>query len=309
MRLLYSSNTVDITVDAGIKNLLETVVSETFLCQLVEKLSFPRHFFANAQENQLAEEWIAAQFRSYGYFTFTQGKYDNIVALPSEQISGEVLLIGAHYDSVPWSPGADDNASAIASLLGCAKTLAEYARHAPVCFVAFNREEDWMIGSADFVKNYLPGSGLKIHLAHILEMVGFCSYQDKSQRKPFCLPVNIPDIGNFLGIIGNSHSNTRLEILLKQVNSYLPEFPVLGLQMYYGLERILYHLVRSDHAAFWKQKFPALMWTDTAYLRNPHYHRSTDTPDTLDYTFLRRVTQLLVLQVFLFSSSFSATNL
>jgi hypothetical protein len=72
---------------------------------------------------------------------------------------------------------------------------------------------------------------------------------------------------------------------------------VLGLKVYLGIEKYFPVLGRSDHAPFWKAGLPALMWTDTSEFRNPHYHQTTDTPDTLDYAFLRRVTQLLVAAV------------
>ena len=301
MRILYSSKIDKIDTDSGLRNALNAVVSERFLREIVDKLSFPRHYFANPQTNQHIEEWIADQLRSYGYHVFLQGKYDNVVALPSKDFAGPVTLVGAHYDSVPWSPGADDNASAIAALLGCAKTVAKHTPDAPVCFVAFNREEDWMIGSADFVKNYMREKVLDIRIAHILEMVGYCSHQPNSQRSPRSLPVNIPSIGNFLGIISNHASRTLLPPFLQEANSYCPDLPVVGLQIYWGLEKFFYHLIRSDHVAFWKHGISAFMWTDTAYCRNPNYHKASDTSETLDYTFLRKVTQLLTEQVLMFS--------
>jgi hypothetical protein len=142
-------------------------------------------------------------------------------------------------------------------------------------------------------------NGLHVRQSHILEMVGYCSHCPESQRKPRGLPVKIPDRGNFLGVIGNKHSNPLIDHLLQQTKSYFPDFPVVGLKVYFGLEKFLYHLLRSDHTPFWRRGLPALMWTDTANFRNPNYHRLTDTPDTLDYTFLRRVTQLLILQCLL----------
>jgi hypothetical protein len=328
MRILYSSKASTIAIDAEIMGVLESV-SESFLRDVVQTLSFPRHFVAESRNNWLAAERIIAQLQSYGYHAFYQGKYANVVALPfpgkkfpsweglgvgkrSQRVVADeptphpsqegnprnsVILIGAHYDSVPGTPGADDNASAVAALLGCAKAVAEYAQNIPVCFVSFNREEDNLIGSADFVKTYLPASDLQIRQAHILEMVGYCSHSPHSQRKPLGLPVTIPKQGNFLGLIGNKHSNSLIDSLLRQAKSYLRDFPVVGLKIYFGLENFFYHLLRSDHTPFWRRKLPALMWTDTANFRNPNYHRVTDTPDTLDYGFLRRVTQLLVLQV------------
>ena len=297
MRILYSLKTSGLETDANIQEALSSVLFEHSLREFVETLSRPRHFFADSHENQAVEEWIFGRLHSYGYHVFLQGKYDNVVALPSKDFKGPVMLVGAHYDSVPWSAGADDNASAVAALLGCAKAVSEYAPGAPVCFVAFNREEDWMIGSADFVKNYILESPLDIRIAHILEMVGFCSHHPNSQRKPRGLPVSIPTVGDFLGIISNHRSRALLRPLLQDANSYCPDLPVVGLQIYWGLENFFYHLIRSDHVAFWKHGIPAFMWTDTAYCRNPNYHKASDTPETLDYTFLRKVTQLLTEQV------------
>jgi hypothetical protein len=298
MRIQYSSKATAIETDTKIIEALESI-SEHFLSDVVNTLSFPRHFVTEPRNNRLAAEWITKQLQSYGYHTFYQGEFANVVAFPSEKIQDNSILIGAHYDSKPGTPGADDNASAIAALLGCAKAIAEYTKDPSMCFVSFNREEDSMIGSADFVDNYLLKNGIHICQAHILEMVGYCSHSPKSQRKPLGLPVAIPQKGNFLGLIGNKHSNTLVAHLLQQAKSYLPDFPVLGLQMYFGLERLFYQLLRSDHVPFWRRGLSALMWTDTANFRNPNYHRMTDTPDTLDYTFLRRVTQLLILQCLL----------
>lgn len=311
MRILYSSKSSRIATDTKIIEALESI-SEHFLCNVVNTLAFPRHFVAEPRNNHLAAKWIREQLQSYGYHTIYQGEYANVVAFPflspfDPCYQGErtvvednhkgVILIGAHYDSVPGTPGADDNASAVAALLGCARAVARYTDNPPVCFVVFNREEDSMIGSADFVDNYLLKHDLQIHQAHILEMVGYCDPRPGSQRKPLSLPVKIPNRGDFLGLISNKNSNFFINHLLKQARSYLPDFLVVGLQVYFGLEKFFYHLLRSDHVSFWRQGLPALMWTDTANFRNPNYHSLNDTPDTLDYAFLRRVTQLLLLQV------------
>jgi Zn-dependent M28 family amino/carboxypeptidase len=134
---------------------------------VVEKISIPRHFFAESNNNKFVADWIAEELNSYGYKTSYQGRYRNVVAVPKEKINDSVILIGAHYDSVPGTPGADDNASAVAAMLACAKAISEYAQDAPVCFVAFNCEEDGLIGSTDFVNSFLPESGLKIGEVHI----------------------------------------------------------------------------------------------------------------------------------------------
>jgi Zn-dependent M28 family amino/carboxypeptidase len=268
-------------------------VSETYLYELVKQISIPRHFKAQPQNNRRIARFLTQQLQSIGYQTESQGRFANILTVPKNS-STPCILVGAHYDSVPQTPGADDNASACAALLACAKAVAEYAPQTPVCFVAFNREEDDLMGSKDFVKSCLTKNKIKIARAHILEMVGYCQHTPNSQIVPQGLPVSLPNIGNFLGIIGNSNSNTLVDATLKKAKTYLPAFPVVGLKVFLGLENVFSVLKRSDHAPFWQAKIPALMWTDTAEFRNPNYHWHTDTPETLDYTFLRQVTQLLI---------------
>ncbi len=295
MRICHSEKAAAKTTDPAIAKALETI-SEKFLRDVVKTISIPRHYFAEYQNNQFVAGWIAGQMQSYGYKPFFQGEYKNVVSFSSDNIQEPYILIGAHYDSVPGSPGADDNASAVAALLGCAKAVSGYKNSSRVCFAAFNREEDDLIGSADFVDNYLPETKVKICQAHILEMVGYCNHSPGSQHVPPNMPIKIKDTGDFLGLIGNSDSNALVDDILEQAKSYLPDFPVTGLKVYFGMENFFYHLRRSDHAPFWKTGIPALMWTDTSEFRNPHYHKKSDTPNTLDYAFLRSVTQLLLLR-------------
>jgi hypothetical protein len=280
-------------VDIYTNKILESI-SETYLRECVDKISIPRHFQAQSRNNRWAAHWITQQLQSYGYQTLSQGKFANILTLPPDGSNTPCILVGAHYDTVPETPGADDNGSAVAALLACAKAIADYAPQTPVCFVAFNREEDGLMGSKDFVTTFLPKNKLKIAHAHILEMVGYCQHTPDSQQIPSYLPVRIPNIGNFLAIIGNQYSNALVDATLKKAKTYLPTLPVLGLKVYLGLENIFTVLKRSDQAPFWQAKMSAVMWTDTAEFRNPNYHWLTDTPETLDYTFLRQVTQLLI---------------
>ena len=275
-------------------------VSEARLREIVAKIAAPRHFFAEFERNQWTETWLAGQFRAAGYATISQGKHQNLVARPPDAPRGRIMLIGGHYDSAQRSPGADDNASAVAAMLACAELLAQYAPNAPVCFVAFNREEDFIIGSADFVKTFLPGSGMEIGVAHILEMVGYCSHAPHSQRAPRGLCVSIPSVGDFLAIVANREAAAHVTPLLQQARAHCAELPVFALQLGGWLDFAVYHLLRSDHVHFWRKRIPACLWTDTAFFRNANYHRPTDTPDTLDYAFLRRVTQLLLAQALAF---------
>ena len=296
MLISHASKMPPYAIDIHTSKILGTV-SEVYLRECVKKIAIPRHFHAQPQNNQWVAQWITQQLQSYGYQTQFQGKYANILTLPLNNSGIPCTLVGAHYDSVPQTPGADDNGSACAALLTCAKTIAKYAPQTPVFFAVFNREEDGLMGSQDFVANYLIEKKVNIVNAHILEMVGYCQHTPDSQKVPKGLPLTLPNTGDFLGIIGNNNSCGLVETTLKKAKTYLPAFPVIGLKVYFGLEHVFPVLKRSDHAPFWQAKIPALMWTDTAEFRNPNYHWVTDKPETLDYRFLRQVTQLLIASV------------
>jgi Zn-dependent M28 family amino/carboxypeptidase len=293
MRIAHSTSKRAATADPDVSAVLAQVSQES-LRRVVETLSQPRHYQVDSQSNQRCALWIADEFKSLGYVTRFQGRYRNIVATPPARPSDVTVLVGAHYDSVPGTPGADDNASGVAALLECARLTASLETHAGIAFVAFNREEDGLLGSADFVDNFLPHSSLNLDMVHVLEMIGYCSRDPGSQRVPQGLPIQVPSVGDFISILGNRDSNHMVDRVLTQAVTYLPELTAVGLKVHVGVERYLPVLARSDHAAFWRAGIPALMWTDTAEFRNPHYHRATDTPDTLDYDFLQSVTQLLL---------------
>jgi Zn-dependent M28 family amino/carboxypeptidase len=193
---------------------------------------------------------------------------------------------------VPGTPGADDNASAVAVCLECARLLKQQG-FGSTMIVLFNREEDGLLGSREFVAGLPAESGWVVAEAHVFEMVGFCTRAPGSQRLPPGLPgIAGPDVGDFLALLANRHSNAIAESLLALAATYVSAATVLALKIYLGLERYFSHLLRSDHAPFWQAGIPSIMWTDTSEFRNPHYHCPSDTPDTLDYDFLAQVTRL-----------------
>lgn len=302
MRVFHSSDSKVEVQSTKVLHALSSV-SEKYLRSVVETISIPRNFWAESTNNKAVAEWIAEELNSFGYNTFYQGIYRNVVATQKEVTQDSVILIGAHYDSVPQTPGADDNASAVATMLGCAKAISEYAPQTNVCFVAFNCEEDGLIGSTDFVNNFLPESGLKIEQTHIIEMVGYCNESPNSQHMPSGLPIKVPDTGNFLGVLGNKDSKHLVDDVLKNAKTYLSGFPVVGLKLYFGIEKYFPDFARSDHFPFWKKGIPSLMWTDTAEFRNPNYHKKSDTPETLSYSFMHRTTQLLSAHILTNSST------
>jgi hypothetical protein len=291
MKIVDSHAVPRAPASARIVGLLETI-DEAQLREWVEQISVPRHFGAEPKQNRATADWLCGVFGSMGYRVERQGEFSNILAPPQVPLT-DVILVGAHYDSVPMCPGADDNGSAVAAMLGCAAACSLWRPMLPVVFVAFNCEEDGLRGSRDFVESYLPKAPFIIRAAHILEMVGYASSASGSQRVPTGLPIRIRDKGDFLGLLANGPSSAIMDFVLRRAGAYVPELPVTGLNVKLGLEKYFPVLSRSDHAPFWAQNIPAVMWTDTSEFRNHNYHRHTDTPDTLNYPFLRHVTQLL----------------
>lgn len=271
-------------------------ISEKYLRESVEKIAIPRHRFAEPENNEAVANWIENELISFGCTTFRQGEFNNVVGVLQDSFEGTKILIGAHYDSVPKSPGADDNASAVVGMLAAAKVLSKIG-NIPVAFVAFNQEEDGLLGSQDFVKNYINKNNHNPELVHILEMIGYCDKSSGSQHVPPGLPIKITDKGDFIAIIANKDSNKFVSSLVKSASKYTPDLPVKALKVFLGAEKLFPHLLRSDHSPFWSSKIPAFMWTDTSEFRNPNYHSNRDTPDTLDYKFMKLVTQLLVAHV------------
>lgn len=271
-------------------------VSEAELREAVVAIARPRHRFRQRAENRRAARYVAGALEERGYAAEIEGELGNVVAIPRGPSDRPMILVGAHYDSVPDTPGADDNASGIAAMLACARALARLDPAPPVGFVAWNGEEDGLLGSVEFVARHRAQGGAPIAAAHVLEMVGYASREPGSQRMPVPVP-GAPDVGDFIGLLTNQRSNHLVELAAKQAEAMVPELPVVGLKVYLGLEGWLPVLHRSDHAPFWKAGIPAMLWTDTAEFRNPNYHRPTDTPETLDYSFMRRVTQLVIATV------------
>ena len=271
-------------------------VSEAELLDAIVALARPRHMFRQRAENRRAAQYVAGALEERGYAVEIEGELGNVVATPRAPLDRPMILVGAHYDSVPDTPGADDNASGIAAMLACARALARFEPAPPVGFVAWNGEEDGLRGSIAFVARHRSQGGAPFAAVHVLEMVGYASHEPGSQRMP--IPVRgAPDVGDFIGLLTNRRSNHLVELAAKQAEAMVPELPVVGLKVYLGLEEWLPVLHRSDHSPFWKAKIPAMLWTDTAEFRNPNYHSPTDTPETLDYGFMRRVTQLVIATV------------
>jgi len=282
--------------DAAVAKVLGEVSPEN-LRACVEMLAFPRHYFADNQGNRKARDLLLKHARSFGFAPLLQGDFDNIDITSPARPDEPLFLLGAHYDTVPRTPGADDNASAVAVCLECARLVSAH-NIGSVMIVFFNREEDGMLGSSEFVAHLAQQSAWNVKEAHIFEMVGYCDRRPRSQRLPPGLPpLPVSDVGDFVALLANTASNPIAEEFLALAGCYIPQTPVAALKIYLGLEKAFAHLNRSDHAPFWRAGIPCIMWTDTSEFRNPHYHRASDTPDTLDYSFMADVAKLVLARV------------
>lgn len=247
-----------------------------------------------------AEDYIRRQWVTYGYSVRRQdihGQGQRVANLEVERLgtarAKQIIVVGAHYDSVRGSPGANDNASGVAALLELARCLAQGHHARTVRFVAFVNEEPPFfatdeMGSAHYARA-ARARGDDIRAMVALETMGYYSDAAGSQKYPPMLARFYPDRGHFIGFV----SDLRSRALLKQAVAAFraaTDFPVEHVATLASLPGIDW----SDHRSFWRQGYPALMITDTAPYRYPHYHTAQDTPDKIDYPRLARVTQGLL---------------
>lgn len=244
---------------------------------------------------QAAAEYIRRALTEYGYevheqiFAAGRWRVANLEAvLPGDRESAESVVIGAHYDTAVGSPGADDNASGVAALLELARSARMKPARRTRRFVAFVNEEPpfFMTGAMGSRVYALRARARKEPIAGMLslEAIGYFSDAPGSQKYPF--PVNLfyPKTGDFIGFVGNlsSRSLVRRVIGIFREHGRLPSEGIAAPAVIPGISW-------SDHRSFWKEGYPAVMVTDTALYRNPHYHRHSDVPESLDYERLARV--------------------
>lgn len=253
-----------------------------------------RHPLSSRDKLQQAETYLRGQLNLPGVtvelhpFEALGETYHNVVATVASHQQGPPLIVAAHFDTVEQSPGADDNASGVAVLLEVARLVQGLALARPVRFIAFNLEEENLLGSLAYA-TALRTSGQAILGAIVLECVGYARSEPGSQQRPPHVPVEVPSVGDFLAVVGNERSQELVMVITSSGSRAVPPLKMIPLVVP-GRGEVLPDTRRSDHAAFWDQGFPAVMLTDTANFRNPHYHRATDTIDTLNLTFLSDVT-------------------
>ena len=259
------------------------------------------------------QDYIINQFRTYGYQVSLQkyqpyvethahlgdellSQYQNLdetyanleVEIVGQDKPDEIIILGAHYDSVPGSPGANDNASGVAALLEIARMLQGQVLSRTVRFIAFVNEEPPFfqtkaMGSYVYAKRCAEKNENIVGII-VLETIGYFQNEPGSQKYPPPFSFFYPNQGNFIGFVGNLSSRQLVRETLAIFRKYAL-IPSEGA----AIPALIPGVGWSDHWAFWQYGYPAIMITDTAPYRYPHYHQAQDTPDKIDYAKMMRV--------------------
>jgi hypothetical protein len=248
---------------------------------------------------EAAARYVGDRFRDFGYpvhaqpFEVEGRTVRNLEApLPGTSLGAEIVVVGAHYDTVQGSPGADDNASGIAAVLEIARLLASTNFARTVRFVAFVNEESPFfqsdrMGSRIYARQ-ARSRGERIAAMISVESVGFYSDEAGSQRYPFPFGLVYPRSANFIGFVADPSSRTLLRRAIASFRAHAT-IPSEGAAPPASVPGVGW----SDHWSFWQEGYEAIMVTDTALYRNPYYHMPGDTPDTLDGERMTRVVSAL----------------
>jgi len=211
-----------------------------------------------------------------------------IVEILGSEKPEEIIVIGAHYDSAPGTPGANDNASGAVATLALARAFAGKTPKRTLRFVFFvNEEPPWFqtedMGSLVYAKRCKEREENIIAMMS-LETIGYFSDDEGSQKYPAPFNLYYPSVGNFIGFVGNVRSGPFVSWSVKSFRQQA-RFPSEGSAVPGRITGVGW----SDHWSFWQVGYPALMVTDTAPFRYPHYHQKSDTPDKLDYERMARI--------------------
>ena len=232
-------------------------------------------------------------FRGIFPSNFPSGSKEPVATNIEIEVTGnvyvdEIILVGAHYDSVVGSPGANDNASGTAGLLEIGNLLSGKKLKRTIRLVAFVNEEPPFFATQN-MGSYVYAQrsrerGENIQGMISLEMLGYYSTQKGTQKYPFPLGLFKSDTGNFIAFVSNLRSKKLLNDFIKRFRNIV-EFPSDGV----AFPQIVPGISWSDHQSFWKFNYPAIMVTDTAFFRYPYYHSQEDTPDKICYDHMARV--------------------
>jgi Peptidase family M28 len=278
----------------------DLLVSADQLFTHIQKLNFQRYTSA---ERSRTRTYITTELKKLGWKPQLEKFSDGVNIFAERQGTNKkagAILVAAHYDTVASSPGADDNASGVAVMLELARILGSHSTSRTLQLAFFDQEEAGLLGSKAFVSK--PARLKNLRGAIVMDMVGYACHTVGCQQYPPGLPVTPPsDKGDFLVIVGDTEHLPLLNAFqnaqsipptaLNKGDANLP--PVLTLPIpFKGL--LTPDTLRSDHAPFWYQDIGAVLVTDTANLRTPHYHQPSDLPETIDRDFFIGSAQIVL---------------
>jgi Zn-dependent M28 family amino/carboxypeptidase len=242
-----------------------------------------------------AAEYVSTELRASGYaprrqtFELAKLPLSNVEAvLDGTTRAAEIVVVGAHYDTVAGCPGANDNATGVAAVLELAQRFSGRPQPRTIRFVAFVNEEPPFfqtahMGSAVYANSARSRGDCVVGMLS-LETIGYYSEEKGSQRYPAPMTALYPDVGNFIGFVANVGS-ARLLWRARRGFKGRTSFPLQSAAVPAAIPGVGW----SDHWAFWQAGYPAMMVTDTAPFRYPWYHTAEDTPEKIDYARLAQV--------------------
>lgn len=261
----------------------------------VAAIASREHNYLHPAELEAAGRYIEGALHAIGYsvtaqrFVRDRREVRNIeIEVRGSGKRDEIIVVGAHYDSVSGAPGANDNGSGVAALIELARLMHDARPEATLRFVAFVDEEPPFFKSGDMGSQHYARRcrerGERVTAMFSLETIGYYSDKPGSQHYPPPLHFFYPRTGNFVAFVANFRSRALLHRAISAFR-HNTAFPSEGI----AAPAFLPGVDWSDHASFWEQGYPALMITDTALYRYPDYHAESDTPDKVDYEHLARV--------------------
>lgn len=294
-KLVFSENlsAMEHTVNVASSTLTDRL--HNHVSHLALKIGERNIFHAHSLD--AAAEYINNEWTAQGYEVELQNYQVNGVQCKNLEISRigktkpqEIILVGAHYDTVEGSPGANDNASGIAALIELSRFFSAIETERTLRFVAFTNEESPFFFSGQMGSTvYARRSSMRnenIRLMISLEMLGYYSDKPGSQRYPVLLQYFYPDRANFIAMVSNRASRKELNQLVSAFKKH-SEFPVESLATFEFIPGVAW----SDHLSFWQEGYPAVMVTDTAFYRYEPYHTEKDTPEKLNYSAMAKVVE------------------
>lgn len=284
------------------------------LQKTLEAITGERHPEHSPEHHARTAHFIEQTLLGFGYSTerqhFDNGNVPGVNIIAEKRgltLPEEILAITAHYDSVRNTPGCDDNGSGIAGLVECARLLRSFSFQRTVRFVAFDMEErqdneQWLVGSEVYAA-FCRERNENILGVLNLEMIGYTDGLPHTQTVPNGLENVAPDLvkklgdqefrADFLAVIGDQNSLKLQKAFLEAAAQFSPELKAFPIVAPASAQNVS-DLFRSDHARFWELNYPALMLTDTANFRNPHYHGPGDGMHTLDFDFMAAVVKAVL---------------